>query len=104
MQGNVFTEYAGLWALLGTLFSGVILAVVNKWLSHNKEESDIASDLRSELREENISLKDEVRKLTSEVRALHEQILLLRDEIDQVRSINRKLEDELLEVKQLEEE
>ena len=85
-MGNVFTEYAGLWALIGTLFSGVILAIVNKWLSHPKEESMLAAELRSELREENVSLKDQVKDLTQEVRDLHEEVLRLKAVITDLQS------------------
>jgi len=84
---NVFVEYAGLWALVGTLFSGVVLAVVNKWLSHPKEESEIAAELRSELRSENLNLKDEVRELTEQLSELHDQVLLLKQEIQKLRRL-----------------
>ena len=93
---SVFTEYAGLWALIGTLFSGVILAVVNKWLSRPMEESEIAGDLRTELRTENVSLKDEVKQLTKEVSELHDQVLLLKNEVEAVRGLNRQLRAELI--------
>lgn len=95
MQANVFTEYAGLWALLGTLFSGVILAVVNKWLAHPKEEVEIAANLRTELRQENVSLKDQVKELNEQIQALHDELNDLRTQVNDLKLINQKLRQRL---------
>jgi uncharacterized protein YlxW (UPF0749 family) len=96
VSSSVFTEYAGLWALIGTLFSGVILAVVNKWLSRPKEDSEIAADLRAELRTENVTLKDSVKELTQDVSDLHDQIALLKTEVEVVRRMNRQMREEII--------
>jgi uncharacterized protein YlxW (UPF0749 family) len=94
---SIFSEYAGLWALLGTLFSGVVLAVVNKYLSRGRDQADIATELRGELRTENVSLKEEVRILQAEIAVLQESVDELRKELLKLQLINNDLSLKLID-------
>jgi uncharacterized protein YlxW (UPF0749 family) len=87
---NVFQEYAALWSMLATIFAGVGLALVNNWLGKKKQVSDIASQLRSELRNENVDLKEDNRKLYQENEDL-------RDKVSKLQTDNNELNRRLLE-------
>lgn len=77
------------FALLGTMFGGVGVKAVDRFLGRKKEQHDIASEMRDELREEIAGLKSDVVLLKEEVKewrgkyyAILEQFILVKGEID----------------------
>lgn len=62
------------WALIGTLFGGSGLAVVNKLLSRGKDKTDFAAEIRSELRTDIKRYQDEVAGYKKETAALREEV------------------------------
>lgn len=68
-------------ALIGTVFGGVGLKVVDHYLSKNKVKIDDAARIRDELRIEITSLRDEVNKLEAERDKWRADYYDLRDKI-----------------------
>jgi hypothetical protein len=56
-----------LLALIGTIFGGVGLKIVEGFLNKSKVKADIAADIRAELRADVAALREEVRSLTDEL-------------------------------------
>lgn len=56
-----------LLALIGTIFGGVGLKVVEALLNRSKTQSDLASQIRQELREEVQGLREELRRVEGEL-------------------------------------
>lgn len=54
-------------ALIGTLFGGVVLKVVESLLNRGKTQSDVAAQIRTELRTDIQALRDEIRKVETEL-------------------------------------
>lgn len=54
-------------ALIGTIFGGVGLKVLDSILSRSKTKTDLAAQIRAELRTDVQALRDEVRKLETEL-------------------------------------
>jgi predicted nuclease with TOPRIM domain len=89
-ETNIFQEYAALWSMLATIFAGVGLALVNNWLGKKKNVSDLATQLRDELRNENLELKEDNRRLYQENEDLKEKVSKLQAE-------NSRLEQRILD-------
>lgn len=51
------------WALIGTLFGGAGLAIINKLLGHGKEKFDLSAAIREELRKDNTTYRKEIDEL-----------------------------------------
>lgn len=54
-------------ALIGTIFGGAGLKIVEKVLNKDKVKSDIATEIRNELRGEVGTLRDELRRVETEL-------------------------------------
>lgn len=96
---NIFRDYAGIWAMIGTIFSGVGLAFANKFVNKNKESTDIAVQLRSELRNENTELKEDNRLLYNENEDLRNKIIELQRKVSGLEEKVLRLENELNHVR-----
>jgi cell division protein FtsB len=94
-SSNIFKDYAPLWSFLTALFGGVGLTVANNWLARRKQGSDIATDLRDELRKENVQLKEERDKLYNENEELKNKVAAARGLAEELESriLRRKWED-----------
>jgi septal ring factor EnvC (AmiA/AmiB activator) len=68
-------------ALIGTVFGGVGLKVVDHYLSKNKVKIDDAARIRDELRIEITNLREEVQKLEAERDKWREDYWSLREQI-----------------------
>lgn len=66
-EPSLFQEYAPLFSLMGAIFGGIGLAVVNNLFQKSKDKRDYGSELRGELREENKELRDDSRELREEI-------------------------------------
>jgi predicted nuclease with TOPRIM domain len=66
-------------ALVGTIFGGVGLKLLEIWLGRSKVRVDEAANIRSELRVEIASLREEVKSLENEVDKWREDYYDLRD-------------------------
>lgn len=66
-------------ALVGTVFGGAGLKLLEVWLGRSKVRIDEAANLRNELRVEIVSLRDEVRSLEGEVDKWRQDYYDLRD-------------------------
>jgi predicted nuclease with TOPRIM domain len=73
-------------ALIGTVFGGVGLKVVDHYLSKNKVKIDDAARIRDELRIEINSLRDEVAKLEVERDKWKADYYDLRDKIAELQT------------------
>lgn len=73
-------------ALIGTLFGGVVLKVVESALARGSKKADTATELREELRKESASLKDELRQVEKELDAWKEKYFLLLQEYLEIKS------------------
>lgn len=73
-------------ALIGTLCGGIGLKVLEHWLGKSKYRSDEATQIRSELRQEVSSQKEEVRLLSTERDAWRKQYYDLRDKYTVLRA------------------
>jgi hypothetical protein len=56
-----------LLAVIGTIFGGAGLKIVESFLNRGKAQSDVAAAIRAELRTDVQGLRDEVRKLENEL-------------------------------------
>jgi chromosome segregation ATPase len=94
---------AGFVALMGTVFGGVGLKVVEQWLGRAKERATEAAGIREELRKEIDALRAQIEKANAEELRLEAQIeewrgkyYDLRDEKQQVVTELTILKDRLL--------
>lgn len=67
-------------ALVGTIFGGVGLKLVERWLGRSKERVDDATQIRDELRIEINSQRDEIKNLEAEVNRWRQEYYNLRDQ------------------------
>jgi len=63
---SLFSEPAFL-ALVGTIFGGAGLKMVESFLNRSKTQTDVAAQIRSELRTDVQALRDEIRKVEQEL-------------------------------------
>lgn len=63
---ELLTEPAFL-ALIGTVFGGVGLKIVESLLNRGKTQTDVAAQIRAELRTDVQALRDEIRKVETEL-------------------------------------
>lgn len=75
------------WALLGTLFGGTVLAVVNKLLSRNKEKFDLASAIRNEIRKDNVDYRKEIDELNRRIESWQKKYYELEMELAKMKKI-----------------
>lgn len=54
-------------ALIGTIFGGAGLKIVEGMLNKSKTQSDVAAQIRTELRTDVQALRDEIRKVETEL-------------------------------------
>lgn len=54
-------------ALLGTIFGGIGLKIVESLLTRSKTQTDLAAQIRAELRVDVQSLRDEIKRLDAEL-------------------------------------
>lgn len=73
-------------ALIGTLFGGVGLQFTGHLLGRRKQRDDTATALRGELRAEIDSLRQELRKVESEVDVWREKYYTLLDQFVKVKT------------------
>lgn len=72
---------AGLYALVGTLFGGIGLRVLEKWLNKSKDKQEVRRDLNQEikdLQERLDKVEDEVSEWRKRAYDAEEQVALLR--------------------------
>lgn len=77
----------GAWALIGTLFGGAGLKVVEKWLSKSSDNQNFAKGIRDELRGEIKELRDEIDELRKESDKWRVLYFDVQDEYLQFRTI-----------------
>lgn len=74
-------EISQAWlALIGALLGGSGLKVIEFWLSRSKTRDDTAANFRNELREEVKTLRDELRKVETELDSWRAKYYELMDE------------------------
>lgn len=66
-------------ALIGTVCGGVGLKVAEHWLGRNKVKADDAAQIRTELRQEITSQREEIRQLETDVDKWKQEYYDLRD-------------------------
>lgn len=66
--------------LIGTLFGGAGLKIIEKLINSPKQKIDDAAALRTELRTENLELKKEVATLEAEVEKWRNQLYELKEQ------------------------
>jgi archaellum component FlaC len=71
-------------ALIGTLFGGVGLKVLENWLGKSKIKIDEASQIRDELRIQITNQTEEIRLLEAEVKKLTQDYYDLRDKYSEL--------------------
>lgn len=64
-------------ALIGTVFGGAGLKIIENILSKGQDKVDTATAMRQELRSESIQLKDEIRQVEKELDQWKEKYFLL---------------------------
>lgn len=77
---------AAVIALIGTIFGGVGLKVVEHWLNRAKDKSDAEVERRAELRAELAGLKLELREAEQALDAWREKYFALLDQFIQVKN------------------
>lgn len=74
-------EITDAWiALIGTIFGGVGLKAVERWLNRSKERDEAAAKYRDELREEVYRLREELRKADADIDKWREDYFNLKNE------------------------
>lgn len=73
-------------ALIGTVMGGAGLKVVESFLTKGQSKTDIATELRIELRTEAGELKEEIRRVGKEVDQWKEKYFLLLQEYLEVKT------------------
>jgi hypothetical protein len=68
-------------ALIGTVFGGAGLKIVESLLSRGKAESEVAASIRAELRTDVGSLRSEIRSLQTEVDTWREKYYVLLERL-----------------------
>lgn len=83
-------------ALIGTLFGGVVLKIVEGILARGSKKADTATEMRDELRKESTSLREELRVVEKELDAWKEKYFMLLQEYLEIKSAmtHRPSEDE----------
>lgn len=83
----------GFIALVGTLFGGVGLKLVEKWLNSAKEKADAGTAIRDELRLEIQSLRDQLNKSEAEESRLEAELERWRNlyydlKVEQIKNVS----------------
>lgn len=73
-------------ALIGTVFGGAGLKVIEQILSRGQKGADTATQMREELRKESAGLKEELRTVEKELDAWKEKYFLLLQEYLEIKS------------------
>lgn len=81
--------------LVGTLFGGAGLKIVEAWLSKSKEKDAQGSQIRDELRQEITSLREQLTKSKEEEARLEAEIELWRSKYYDLRDVYSKAQTEL---------
>jgi predicted nuclease with TOPRIM domain len=83
---SLMEDYATpLIALVGTIFGGVGLKVVERWLNRAKDKSDAAKEIRDELRSDMATYRAEILELKKETEKLDEQVILWQEKYFELR-------------------
>lgn len=69
-------------ALIGTLFGGAGLKILEHWLGKTKTKTDEATRLREELRIEIVAGREEIKELEAAVEKWKKEYYDLRDEVN----------------------
>lgn len=72
--------------MIGTLFGGVVLKVVESILGRGQKRADTATQMREELRKESAALKDELRVVEKELDEWKEKYFLLLQDYLEIKS------------------
>ena len=81
--------------LIGTLFGGAGLKIVESWLSRSKDQQDHGQQIREELRIEIMALRDQLQKSREEEARLEAEIELWRSKYYDLRDVYSKAQTEL---------
>lgn len=81
--------------LLGTLFGGAGLKIVESWLSRNRDKDAHGTQIREELRTEIVALRDQLQKSREEEARLEAEIELWRSKYYDLRDVYSKAQTEL---------
>lgn len=73
-------------ALLGTVFGGAGLKLIENFLSRGQGKADAATAMREELRKESTSLREELRVVEKDLDAWKEKYFLLLQEYLELKS------------------
>jgi hypothetical protein len=73
-------------ALVGTVFGGAGLKIIESFLSRGQGRADVASAMREELRKESTSLREEMRVVEKDLDAWKEKYFLLLQEYLELKS------------------
>lgn len=73
-------------ALIGTVFGGAGLKIIEKGLSRGAHKEEVATTIRKELRAESAGLKEELRVVEKELDQWKEKYFLLLQEYLEVKS------------------
>lgn len=68
-------------ALIGTIFGGVGLKIVENFLNKSKTKEDVAAAIRRELREDVTALRTEIKTLEKEVDTWRDRYYTLKEEV-----------------------
>lgn len=82
--------------LIGVLFGGAGLKVVESWLSRKKTEQDQGIQIRDELRKEIVALRDQLQAAKEEEARLEAEIELWRSKYYDLRDVYSKAQTELM--------
>jgi len=73
-------------ALIGTVFGGAGLKIVEKVLSNGQGKIDAATQLRDELRKESSALREEIKQVEKELDQWKEKYFILLQEFLEIKS------------------
>lgn len=73
-------------ALIGTLFGGVVLKLIESILARGNNRIDYATNMRDELRKDSVALKEELRQAEKDLDGWKEKYFLLLQEYLEVKS------------------
>jgi cell division protein FtsB len=86
---------AGFVALVGTIFGGAGLKIIESWLGRAKERSDQGAEIREELRKEIEGLRNQLDKASAEEQRLEAQVEQWREKYWSLREEKQSLVTEL---------